>query len=210
MDTPVKDSLGHSTQSLRSRRNRNIGAFEPNPVNGRDKRGSSGAVDLAESASLLGGNNLSHADVSLRDGDLVRKAGKLGDARSMVPEEGKDRVAGDSGENDVCGEGRVCQEADKTTKRGRKRALTLKRRRDDLDAAVGLFENNKEVHGADLSEEFLLADEPEVLAVAHVGGLHLGDNAGSVVGSKLVPSSAAGSGARVVRGGEEGNRLEAG
>ena len=64
-------------------------------------------------------------------------------------------------------------------------------------------------HRTNLGQEVVLADEPEVLRVAFLGGLDLRDDAGRVVGSELEATGTAGTGPGIVRRREERDGLEA-
>ncbi|KAK1848521.1 hypothetical protein CCHR01_08850 [Colletotrichum chrysophilum] len=79
-----------------------------------------------------------------------------------------------------------------------------------LLAGLLVLDGGEHVHGTDLGDVLLLAEEPQVLLVTAAGGLELGNDAGSVVGAELLVADTAGPGADGVVGGLKRNGLEAG
>ena len=87
---------------------------------------------------------------------------------------------------------------------------TVKRSSDKLLlAGLLVLHGNEEVHSADLGHVLLLAEEPQVLLEATGGSLELGQNAGSIVGTKLLVTNTAGPGTDGVVSGLQGDGLEA-
>lgn len=75
---------------------------------------------------------------------------------------------------------------------------------------LAISHGREEVHRADLGDKLLLAEQPQVLLEAALGGLELGHDAGGVVGAEFAVADAAGPGAHGGGGGFEGDGAEAG
>lgn len=79
-----------------------------------------------------------------------------------------------------------------------------------LRSGIAIFHRGEEVHRADFGDEFFVAEEPQVLLEAALGGFELGHDAGGVVGAEFAVADAAGPGAHGRGGGFEGDGAEAG
>lgn len=155
-------------------------ALPADVAHGAHDGGGAGAEDL-EQAALGGGlGEGGHGDLALGDAPALGHEALAG--------EGEDGVARDALE-------------DGAVERGGDELLL---------ARLGVAQGDEEVHGADLGDVLLGAEEPEVLLEAAAGGLQLGQDAGGVVGAELLVADAAGPGADGVVGGLEGDGLEAG
>lgn len=148
-------------------------------ADGADDGGGAGAEGLDQAAVLGGLGELLHGVLALAD--LPALGGQA------LAGEGEDGVAGDALED-----GAVEGGGDEL-----------------LLARLLVLDGGEHVHGADLGDVLLLAEEPEVLLEAAGGGLLLGHDAGGVVGAELLVADAAGPGADGVVGGLEGDGLEA-
>lgn len=146
--------------------------------------------DGADDGGGAGSKGLDQPAVGGGLGEVAHGVLALGDEPALWGEplagEGEDRVAGDALEDGAV--------------EGRGDELLL--------ARLLVAQGDEHVHGADLGDVLLLAEQPQVLGEAAAHGVALGHDAGRVVGAQLLVADAAGPGAHGVVGGLERDGLE--
>lgn len=154
-------------------------ALPADTPDGADDGGGAGAEGLNQPALGGGLGQVAHGVLALGDEPALRDEPLAG--------EGEDRVAGDALEDGAV--------------QGRGDELLL--------ARLLVAQGDEHVHGADLGDVLLLAEQPQVLGEAAAHGVALRHDAGRVVGAQLLVADAAWPGAHGVVGGLERDGLEA-